>query len=188
MALLASSLSIAAPFKIAFISDGADEAVRVQNLIIDELSPLLGESAGLEFVNIVSTPSPEAFEQQFEFANANQDIEAIIAPGFLGSQFIYNLTQFDKPTFLSWIVDPNLMGSELKADTNNLHWLSTRNDVESTFATIAQVIGPKPVTLLVDEGGANLGQAFFDGLKVNAQKFGLTLSVTVLDPARPTIA
>lgn len=182
----ASGVVAAESFKIGFVSDGSVEASRVQALIIDELSPLIDDSAGIEFVSFTAAPSPQSFQEQVDQASADPDIKAIIAPGFLGSQLIYNQREFARPTLLSWIMDPNLIGGEVKADVPNLRWLSTRNDIESTFNTIVQVIGEKPVTLIVDAATANLGEAFFEGLKKNAQDFGLQFSITYLDRSLPT--
>lgn len=176
------------PFKVGFISNGAVEANRIQALIIKELSPFIKDSRGIDFVSYTASESPGSFKQQIEKANANPDIRAIVTPGFLGSQFIYRQTSFPKPTFLSWIIDPNLIGSEVKNQTANLHWLSTKNDIETTFKTIAQVIGAKPITLVIDTSTANLGERFFAALKKNAALVGLDLSITLLDRSSPALA
>ncbi len=185
LVLSTSNIVSAESFKIGFVSIGAAEASRVQALIIKELSPFIEASAGIKFISFTAAPSPKSFQEQVKKASADPDIKAIIAPGFLGSQFIYSQDTFTKPTFLSWIVDPNLIGGEVKNNIPNLHWLSTRNDVESTFKTIALVIGQKPVTIVVGTGAANLGESFFAGLKKNAEKFGLEFSVTYLDKSTP---
>jgi outer membrane protein len=186
-ALSASSLAHAAPFKIGFISNGSVEASRIESLIIEELSPLIEDSVSIEFVSFTASPSPQSYQDQLEQAGSDPTIQAIIAPGFIGSQFLYSLDQFPKPTFLSWIVNPNLIGGEVKDSTPNLYWRSTRNDIESTFRSITQVIGQKPVTLVVDSTTAHLGDVFFDGVKKNAEKFGLEFSVTILDRSRSII-
>ncbi|MFT5112577.1 MAG: outer membrane protein [Parasphingorhabdus sp.] len=191
---LAFSLSLATAhrvnagsFKIGFVSSGAVEASRMQDLIVTELTQLMDEPAGVEYVTFTALPSPESFQEQLKIASSTPEIRAIIAPGFLASQILYQQSHFSRPTFLTWIVDPNLVGGEVKTKTPNLRWLSTRNDVDNTFKTIAQVIGRKPVTLIVDAAVANLGDAFFEGLTRSAAKNGLQFSVTFLDRSKPVI-
>lgn len=185
--LISSSRVYADSFKIGFISTDSAEASRMQALIIEELSPFIEGSTDVEFTSFTAATSSESFQKQVDLASSDTGIKAIIAPDFLGSQFIYNQDSFSKPTFLAWIIDPNLVGAEVKNDTPNLHWLSTRNDVASTFKTIAQVIGQKPVTLVMDTATANLGESFFEGLRKNAAEFGLEFSVTFLDRSSPTL-
>ncbi|MGH1542890.1 MAG: TolC family protein [Arenicella sp.] len=182
-----TSLANAESFKIGFISSGVEEALRVQSLIIKELSPFIKDSTGIQFVSYTASPSPQSFLEQLDKASSDPDIKAIITPGFLGSQFLYNHDTFAKPTFLSWIVDPNLFGGEVKNNTRNLHWLSTRNDIETTFASITQVIGKKPVTLVVDAAVANLGESFFTVISENAEESGIAFSVTYLDKSRSAL-
>jgi len=174
-------------FKIGFISTGDEEANRVQSLIIEELSPFIEDADEIGFVSFIAEANPQAFQEQINKANSDREVNAIIATGFLGSQFIYNQNAFAKPTFLVWIVDPNLVGGEVKDNTKNLHWLSTRNDVDSTFKSISQVIGEKSVTLILDNEAVNLGTNFFDGLKKNADKYGLDFSVTFLDRSQAVL-
>ncbi len=185
LSLITSNPVYAESFKIGFVSDNAVESTRLQALIIKELSPFIEDSAGIEFVSFNTLPSPQFFQEQVDKASSDPDIKVIIAPGFLGSQFIYHQTSFTKPTFLSWVIDPNLIGSEVKNNTPNLYWLSTRNDIETTFKTIVEVIGQKPITLIADTGAASLGESFFAGLKKKAGKFGIEFSVTLLDKSKP---
>ena len=186
-ALSTSSLVYAASFKVGFISNGAVQASRIESLIIEELSPLIKDSMSIEFVSFTAEPSPQSYQEQLELAGSDPEIRAIITPGFIGSQFLYSLDRFPKPTFLSWIVDPNLTGDEVKGNTPNLYWRSRRNDIENTFKSIVQVIGQKPVTLVADSATAHLDESFFDGIKKNAEKFGIEFSVTILDRSRPII-
>lgn len=183
--LLFSHFVNAEVFKIGFVSGGTLEATRVQALIIKELSPLIEDSSNIEFVNFTALASSQSFQEKMDQASLDPEIKAVIAPGFLGSQFIFNQLTFSKPTFLAWVVDPNLLGGKQKNRTPNLYWLSTRNDLENTFRTIAQVIGQKPITLILDNATASLGSTFFQRLKSKAEKFGLDLSATFFDKSKP---
>lgn len=184
--LLLSSYGASADLlKIGFISTGTPEAERVNELIIKELSPLVKNTTQVEFVNFIAAPSPASFQQQVTQANSDPDIKAIIATDVLGSQYLYEHEFFAKPTFLSWVINPSLMGIESKNNTQNLYWLSTKNDIKFSLQAIYNVIGQQPITLVADKAVAQLGESFFQRIKNTAAEFGIQFSVTLLDQSKP---
>lgn len=183
--LFAPALTMAKPFKIGFISTADADASRMKVLIEKELAVLSKQPREIEYASLIAEANQQSFSEQMRIANKDNSINAIVFPGILGSQYIYQKEAFIKPTFLSWVFDPSLTGAQIKSNTANLYWFSMSNEVERTFKTVNQVIGNKPVTLVLDKSLSYLGEGFSNRLIDEAKSAGLSLSIVFLNPVTP---
>lgn len=179
--LIFNICSYAEELQIGFISDGTNDAKRIQALIVSELTPLLGDETYIKEVSLVGDASQPSMEKAAKLAFSNPDIDIVIAPDFLSSNALYHIQSFSKPTFLTQVIDPHLMGANIKTHTKNLYWLSMRNDIEATFDTIKQIIGDQKVTLLIDTQATSLGESFFTALQDKANKMDVKFNIVVLN-------
>ena len=146
--LSTSGYSFAAEYRIGFVSDGSVESLRVEGLVQQELTVLLGSDAAVKTTSYTGELSAQSFNGMLEKAYANNEVDAVVAPGFFGSNFLYNRPVFVKPTLLSWVIDPSFFGEELRKVTN-LYWLSAKNDFDITLDNIKRVVNPQKYYIFV---------------------------------------
>lgn len=187
-----SPSSWAEQFKIGFVSDGSVEALRVEGLVEKELAVLLGTDVMVDKVSFTGSLSSQSFNSMLEKAYADSSIDAVVAPGFYGSNFLYNHVTFQKPTLLSWVIDPGIFGATIRKD-RNLFWLSARNDFGKTLDNIKEIVNPKVITFLLDapakaflsSSSGSTKLSLLDAVIKKSKTQGIEAKVVAIDLSEP---
>ena len=188
ISLIGSAALAQADFRIGFISDGSTEAIKLQEMVYREVSTLLGSEVDIEKTSYVGKPTPQSLNELAEEAYQDTSIDVVVAPGFLGSNYLFRKGRFPKPTILSQVVDPG--ASESQADTlrSNLYWLSQRQDTHQTLKIIQDTLNPKHITLLLAVNLEHLGASVVDDLIERGKNIGIIIEVVEFNPDKPASA
>ncbi len=177
MGLISSVAHSQADFRIGFILDGSNESLELQDGIIREVSVLLGTDVDVERTSYIGAPRPESLKALADQAYEDDSIDVVVAPGFLGSNFLYSNNYFPKPTFLSQVIAPVISNNEFSAQRPNLYWLSRRLEMLNTLEAIQNTLNPKHITLLLSVAREYIEEDVLNRLLEQGESLGMVIDV-----------
>lgn len=186
LACLSGSLSVfpvyARDISIAFIEDGKGGAgPRLSNLIVQELQPLLNTGDTLVPIFLGAEDVSPNVMDSLVWALANRQVDYVVATGFIGSQEIYKVTKFSKPTYLLRVLDPNLTGIKARDKVRNLRSYSTVNEIVGVFDRLNTLFKPKRVGILLSSSESGAQRSLDGPIAAAAKKAGISAQFLILD-------
>lgn len=170
---------------IAFIEDGVEQqGPRLSNQIVRELQPLLDE--GDTLVPVFIGAEDVALQAMDSVAQVMADpaVDFIVATGIVGSQSIYQIPQFDKPTYLLRLLDPDLTGIEPRDAVRNLRSYSVSNAIVDVFERLSELFKAKRVAIIIPDTSPIAPSEVTGAVGIAATKAGIDATFISVDLSR----
>ncbi|MGB0866240.1 MAG: TolC family protein [Granulosicoccaceae bacterium] len=183
--LLAYSPStLAASVRITFVQETNDSfAERMGERILEELKPLLPASTSV-LSSKVEIAAGQSVQGVFQSLQKDPSIDILVSLAFGVSGAWYHESKFPKPTFLLYLLDPELLGAAPRERVRNLTWYSSRNEVRDVFARLRELFQADSVAVLTNStpvGFKNMGAV----LRRSGREAGVELQFVSLDMTSP---
>lgn len=174
LAVLLPVSAFARDIGIAFIEDHLEAAnPGLARLIVQELEPLLDDTDRLNAVFIGQSDSTAQPLSRLQEVVQDSTINYVVATGFIGSQTLYGLPDFAKPTYLARVLDPQLTGGTVRDNVRNLRSYISVNEAVDVFERLGSLFNARRVGIVVPINGLQAADTIGPAVKAAASRAGI---------------
>ncbi len=155
--MLAIPLTVAAAdrkYTIALIEDGAKYRTGAdRGFFLDELLKLTEGEFRIQTKPFEANWSDTSIREAFSAAYADPEVDMVLARGITANQIGVGRAEFPKPTFLPYIIDPELMNAPRDGGSSgkhNLSYLSDNRDLSDELKALQRLLPFKSLVFLTD--------------------------------------
>ncbi len=161
IAVLAVALLFAIPavaqqkVVVAIVTDGPSDRFAAQHeQYVDELLALTSSEFDMQIRRFTGDWSKESIDTVLEQAYADDEIDLVLATGFVANQVAAIRREYPKPTFLPQIIDTGLIPGDPsigRSGVHNLNYLTAYANFSGDLDTLARFLPFRDLVLFVDE-------------------------------------